>query len=318
MIECNAVAFVPSLGGHAPAQSILFSLCRLLFQSLHDCSYWTGAVFNWAAADYEALRTKLKAGVTGPLATTIKHLRARDWSVDMSSCATTVCTDSNTVAYLNTEFYAGARTFLKTQLDDLHDQGIAMFSSPSSSDYRLFKFAVVLGDVIRRYIKYPLTTTQGGAQQAWFAGYYADHALYSLRQINPMQVDLGTFSERPLPDNIPVYYDQELTFDTRLVDYFTAAGVYALPGRTFTITRVDSGTGTIKVMINTQVRHKNGLLFSSFMATHEQIGTQLRSRITNVNIYLRAAYSRALPCSVLAALRRWRVTGAPSTSTPPR
>jgi hypothetical protein len=228
-------------------------------------NYWIGAVTNWTAASYGALRTALTSSeAIAPLTRVMRHLRARDWDVDMTACATTSCSaaGADVVAYLATEFYAGARTYLKAQLDSIHYNGVELFVAannsgtstppPPSSDYRLIKAAVLVGDVLRRRVAFPLSKARGPAQQDWFASYYADHSLYSLRGVNPAQPDVGSFSEQPLPDGVPVFNNDSLTFDTRLADYFTAAGVYALPGVPFTVARADNGTGELRVFVNTQ------------------------------------------------------------------
>ena len=251
--ECIPILFLAQSASYASTLAERAAGDALGF-SLPDYNYWYGAVAQWDPAQYPTLIDALKtSGPTSAVKITVKHILDRDWAVDLTSCGTTVCpSGSAPAAYLSSQFYAAARD-LKGRLDGLQGSGLALFSTPAG-DYPSLKQAVILGDLLRRQIDLPLQPKAipgSAAQNDFFAGYFSDHVVYTLRPVNPGQPDLGSFS-KPFASPPPVFTDS-FSFDTRLADYFTAAGAYALPGRTFCVQRLDSGTaGAVKVAVNSQ------------------------------------------------------------------
>ncbi|MFM7679418.1 MAG: ImpA family metalloprotease [Roseiflexaceae bacterium] len=208
----------------------------------------TKAVYANAAA-VTAMKNALQGNIYGDFLTVINHLDANDWSVNLSGCTITTCSNATTNTYLNTNFYNGARAFMKARLNGFDERGMALFATSVDQNVPL-KYAVLLGDIFRRTIRYPLSAkdTTASTYGAFFKMYFADHAVLNLRPVNPAQPDMGSFS-KPIRADVP-RYTTTVSVDTRTGDYFTALGYYALPGQTFTLTRTDSNSVAAKVAVN--------------------------------------------------------------------
>lgn len=171
--------------------------------------------------------------------TLLTKLGSGDWQADISACTGHSCSDP----VLTTEFYAGARDYLKTRLADLDSRGVDLFAT---SGLRLEKLLVLLGDTLRQEISYPVSKSD---LATWMRAYFATHAVYTSRSSNTAQRDLGSFSKK-LRTDLPVF-TEDVTVTSKESDHFTAAGVYALPGKAFTVTRTGSGTNPVWVAVNT-------------------------------------------------------------------
>jgi hypothetical protein len=109
----------------------------------------------------------------------------------------------------------------------------------------LAKLLALIGDRIRQDIVYPLSTANSTPKD-FLRAFYADQAVYNYRKIVPAQKDLGTFSREDF---------SKVTVTTRTVDMisrpnFRATGAYALPGRTFKVTRLDSSAVNTAICVN--------------------------------------------------------------------
>lgn len=212
-----------------------------------DVNAWYHGTVAYTAGQREGMLADFASDLAG-VATLFAHLRARDWAVDLTSCSTTGNCDPAPTAYLRSEFYAGARSYLRDRLTAMDSAGTRLFDTPADS-LRIHKLAVLAGDVYRRDVRFPLNHRLPGAPLVdWFTSYFADHVVYNSRNINPAQPDLGTFGRAP-PADTPVFA-AVLEFPTRRDSYFTAAGVYVLPGRTVTLTRLDAGAQRLAVAVN--------------------------------------------------------------------
>lgn len=212
-----------------------------------DVNAWYHGTVSYTAAQRSTMLADFSTELVG-VSTLFNHLRNRDWDVDLTSCSTTGNCAPGPTAYLKSEFYAGARTFLRDRLTSIDSAGVRLFDTPSDA-MRIHKLAVLAGDVYRRHVRFPLNHRLSGAPLVdWFTSYFADHVVYNVRNINPAQPDMGTFGRAP-PADTPVF-TEELVFPTRRDSYFTAAGVYVLPGRTVTITRLDTGSQGLAVAVN--------------------------------------------------------------------
>lgn len=77
--------------------------------------------------------------------------------------------------------------------------------------------------------------------------YFADHIQYNYRTFNPAQPDLGNFSRGDFSHITPSNRTVTLTSKGP----FQSAGVYALPGQTFKVSRLDdNSTATTNIFIN--------------------------------------------------------------------
>ena len=199
-------------------------------------NYWSNDSAAWTNSD-----EMLSASPISAISPMLAHFKARDYVFDWSKCQSAKsCTEAPGIME---GFYDGARK-LKNTLASMDSQGVQVFEYDGA---RLLKLLVLLGDKWREQIQYPLDKT---LTDTFMKGYFADHAVYNNRTINPAQTDLGSFSNN-LPEGIK-RFDRTIEVTSRTEDYFTAAGVYALPGQTMVIERLDDSATTVKLFINTQ------------------------------------------------------------------
>ena len=145
-------------------------------------------------------------------------------------------------AQLNDRFRAGLNA-VKAELDGLGLQGKAIFDLPG---YRLQKLLALIGDKFRQQVQYPMDF-ESTDRQVFLKSYYADHAVFYRRGVNPAQPDMGNFSRSDFSHVTPRTKTVSLTSRR----WFRSAGVYALPGQPVIITRTDTSPLTVKVFINT-------------------------------------------------------------------
>ncbi|MCV5941074.1 hypothetical protein OFN64_30845, partial [Escherichia coli] len=77
--------------------------------------------------------------------------------------------------------------------------------------------------------------------------YFADYVQYNSRSVNPKQPNMGNFSRSEFSPEVKRI---SATINMESKRNFRSAGVYALPGETFTVTRNDSNEVTTKIVIN--------------------------------------------------------------------
>ncbi len=167
--------------------------------------------------------------------TLINNFKAGSFPFDLSTCA------SSCEAAYSSEFY-NATNALRSTIKKYDNNAVDLFASPK---YSLEKMLVLLGDVYRQSITYPMdvsTTDQLSFLQAW----YADHTVYNHRDHNPVQSDLGNFSRTDFTHINP----SNKTVSLISKKNFRSAGVYALPGQTFTVTRNDHSDLNVSIFIN--------------------------------------------------------------------
>jgi hypothetical protein len=107
------------------------------------------------------------------------------------------------------------------------------------------KLLALLGDRLRQDIAYPLVTSKAVIKDFLRAD-YGSLALYNVRKVVPPQPDLGTFSRTDFTKVTPVTRTVSLVSRPA----FQATGAYALPGRTVTLTRTDTGDVKTWVFVN--------------------------------------------------------------------
>ncbi len=125
----------------------------------------------------------------------------------------------------------------------LDRQKISIFSS---THYRYEKILMLLADFYRQSVQYPMDKIATPTTD-FLKSMYADHAVYMNRDIAPAQADLGNFSRSDFSHITPSSKVVELTSKPP----FRTAGVYALPGQKFEVTRQDSNAVQTKIFINT-------------------------------------------------------------------
>ncbi len=215
------------------------SLLSLFQVSYHWDNYWK----KLGLSDFDgsqfltSLPTDIKA-----IKTVLTHFKAKDYAFDWNACTGSKGDECDEIPNLKSEFLEGAdaiRAMMKAM--DLAKQDIFQ-----QTGLKLQKLLILLADRYRQDVVFPMDkkTTD---DTVFLKSYFADHAVYNYRQINPTQSDMGNFSRRDFSHITAI--DKTINMQSR--KNFRATGLYALPGQTVTITRTDNSDLTTKVFINT-------------------------------------------------------------------
>ena len=168
----------------------------------------------------------------------LNHFKAEDYAFDWSACDGENC---SAVAGLDEQFQQGA-TAVRAMMNTLDTSKKNLFAK---SGYRLQKLLALLGDSYRQQVAFPMDKVTT-SDTDFLKSYFADHAVYNYRNINPVQADMGNFSRSDFSHITPVSKTVSMTSKRN----FRSAGVYALPGQTVRVTRNDSSDLTVKVFVN--------------------------------------------------------------------
>lgn len=205
-------------------------------------NYFQGDSAQWATAEAMLARD----GELRRLRRLMQHLQARDFSFDWSQCTTYVGkTSCEDIPGLKAEFLDAA-TYLRDSLNQLDADGVALFAG---NRHQLLKYFVLLGDKLRQDIRYPMDKV-GTDSNRFLAAYLADHLTYYHRGVNPRQEDLGNFSASLATDIASDTVELDLPLGPEAKRRGT--GIYALPGRTLTVERLDANTAELSFFLNTQ------------------------------------------------------------------
>ncbi len=171
------------------------------------------------------------------LTTIMAGFRDNSFNIDLSICENNSCPSES--GY-DAEF-SDPVSILQQQINKLDRSQINIFNEDGR---RFEKGLVLLADHYRQSITFPMDkiTTP---RHDFLKSVFADSVVHLSRDINPAQSDMGNFSRSDFSHITPVTKTVEMTARHR----YKAAGVYALPGQTVSVTRNDtSGVGThIKV-----------------------------------------------------------------------
>ena len=170
--------------------------------------------------------------------TMLNHFKAEDYAFDWSACDGENC---SSVVGLDEQFQRGA-TAVKSMMNTLDTSKNNLFTK---SGYRLQKLLALLGDSYRQQVAFPMDKA-ATSDTDFLKSYFADHAVYNYRDINPVQADMGNFSRSDFSHITPVSKTVSMTSKRN----FRSAGAYALPGQTVSVTRNDSSALTVKVFVN--------------------------------------------------------------------
>ena len=186
-------------------------------------------------------------GFLGSIVRLLRHLEAEDYSFDWSGCTEFVgqifCYEAEG---FRQEFLAGAQA-IQTALRFLDENNHALFETDGQS---LLKGLVLLAEVIRTQIAYPMSKTDSTIQP-FMRAYFADHVVHYHRAHQNLQSDLGSFSRVLTTEDVSLS-DFELDIDVSARGGYTTTGTYVLPGQPITIERLDSSTRDVWFKINTQ------------------------------------------------------------------
>ena len=124
----------------------------------------------------------------------------------------------------------------------LDQAGRSLFSLEGE---RLHKLLILLGDLWRAEVSFPLDRASSPST-SFLRAYYADHATLLARPVDLPAPDLGSFSSADLS----VVEGEEVTLSYTSRVPFRSARVYALPGRSFTVERLDQSDAEVWVQVN--------------------------------------------------------------------
>ncbi len=202
-------------------------------------NWWAEDAASWT--DVGAMHTDYyESKGFGAIKKMLEHFKAQDYAFDWSACDGGNCSG---VAGLKEEFQNGADA-VHTKMTNLDETRFDLFAEDNAS-LRLYRLLVLLGDKYRQAVQFPMDkiTTD---DTVFLKSLFADHAVYNYRAVNPAQPDMGNFSRSDF---------SHITSLSKIVDmeskvYFRSAGVYALPGQTVHVTRLDTSELGVKVFVN--------------------------------------------------------------------
>lgn len=215
-----------------------------------DLSYggYGGNYWEDDLADWPSVTDMLDGGGSiDALLALIEHLRSGDYAFDWSQCTEYVgqwsCSD---VPGFRAGFLDGAEA-VQQALGGLDRRGVGLFREDGR---RIWKLMALLGDVYRRDIVYPMDKLTTDTT-AFMRAYYADHSVHYGRDIQPLQQDMGTFSDGA-ERGASIVESEDFEIAVSRHGGFTAIGAYALPGDVVVIERTDGEDVSAWVGINTQ------------------------------------------------------------------
>ncbi len=174
-----------------------------------------------------------------PIKVMLSHLQSGSYSFTLTNSKLDF--GGNNDPRYKKEFKAGAESVQKMmrRLDEskrniFREQGL-----------KLEKLLVLLGDHYRQKVKYPMHKETTDIM-VFLHALYADFSVYNFRELNLAQPDLGNFSRSDFSHITPT----TKTINLQSKPDFRAAGVYALPGQTVRITRLDNSNATPTVYMS--------------------------------------------------------------------
>ncbi|WP_078084741.1 ImpA family metalloprotease [Microbulbifer mangrovi] len=203
-------------------------------------NYFSIDAANWASA--EAMRAS--HSTLTKVASLVERFKNNSFGFQISQCADEDSNCSNVPAYAS-EFRE-----ITTNLKGIPRRFDQLAQNVFSIDgqYRIEKLLILLADKYRAAVAFPMWKDTTPTVD-FLTSYYADALVYTTRQYNPVAADLGNFSRTDFSHITPA--NKTVSITSRRA--FRAAGVYALPGQTFKVTRTDNNSGVdATVFINTQ------------------------------------------------------------------
>lgn len=202
-------------------------------------NYFTEDTLDWA--DSSQMLAAMQQD--NAIKTALSHFYHHDFPVNFADCDSQAGGNCDDYEVLNQTLLDGASQ-LRNMLGNLDRQGRSLFEQPGQ---RLLKMLVLLGDLWRQDIGYPMQKNTA-PQDDFLKALYADYSVHYLRVRQPAQVDMGSFSG---PLNLVPSTSLARSLDVK-GDHFTALGAYVLPGQKVSITRTDTSAAVTGIRINTQ------------------------------------------------------------------
>lgn len=237
MIFVNDNAWRDDLGGAAVALGFNFP-----FQGL----YWTPQTVVSTPSQLEALNAaEFSFGETRDL---LVKLRDDTFTFNIASCGTDEACSAD--PRFGTQLASPTAT-LRNMIRNFENSGTSPADDPTSP---VMNKLILAGDYARQFVTYPIVAANNAT--TWARAYIAD-SLYTVRRsTGPAQPDLGDYGKQ-LNNTIP-RTSKIVTFKTRKITSYPSATVYAAPGDTVTITRLDSNVlaGEVAIFVN-RIRYNN-------------------------------------------------------------
>lgn len=203
-------------------------------------NYFSQDAASWTSASQMRTATSTLAQI----ANLVTRFKNNSFSFNISDCADDNNSCSNVPAYAS-EFLTDTEQ-LRNTVKAYDEAATDIFAL--QDEYPLEKLLILLADQYRQSVTFPMTKTSTDTRQ-FLRSYFADNLVYSSRQYNPVESDLGNFSRTDFSHITPVSKTVNMVSRTS----FRAAGVYALPGQTVSVTRTDNNSGVaVTVFVNTQ------------------------------------------------------------------
>ncbi len=169
----------------------------------------------------------------------LTRLANDSFTVDLTQCDDKSCPES---AKMDSEFYLAANS-IRNHLLSLDRSKVDLFKT---ADYQYEKLMVLLADRYRQDVVFPMDKSTTASLE-FLKSYFADYVQYHSRSINPKQPNMGNFSRSEFGAEIARI---SKTVQLESKRNFRSAGVYALPGETFQITRRDNSAVKVSIAIN--------------------------------------------------------------------
>jgi len=158
--------------------------------------------------------------------------------LDLSGCSNNGCGDDSS---FDTEFLAPVSA-VRSRMLARDAAGTDLFAE---ADYTLDKGLVLLADLYRQAVNFPMDKTST-PQGEFLRALYADMVHPIKRQINAVPRDLGNFSRTDFSHVTREAKSVELTS----AKTYRSAGVYAVPGQTVRVRRTDTSDVTTHIKVN--------------------------------------------------------------------
>ncbi len=177
----------------------------------------------------------------------VRRLDSGDYSFEISECTNEICgfffapRSADQLNYWDE--FAKAVIPLRAHLASLDKSKTDIFAR---EDYRLQKLLILLGDYYRKDVNYPLDVRTSNTLE-FLRAYFADVSVFHNRKHNILMPNMGVFSQ----SDFSRVQGENYRLQTQSKRPMRAAGVYALPGRNFTVKRNDNSAVDVRVMINT-------------------------------------------------------------------
>ena len=172
----------------------------------------------------------------------VTRLKSNNFDYDLASCEQGYWHDEcKNVAEFSEQLDKPASK-IRSMLAALDQSKTDIFKN---NTYEVESLLVLLGDRYRRDVEFPMDKVTTNIN-VFSRSLFADNTVFNVREYNAVQPDMGNFSRSDF---------SHITPSTKIIDLESkpnsrAAGVYALPGETIKVTRLDSSNVNTKIYIN--------------------------------------------------------------------